>query len=160
MIDLAFMLLAANDLTPVSPAGKVCGSLLGLAGLAASVYFLSGARPVAQTGAAKPASLTASNRWRRPMAWLLALVGVMVLVGVWIDPTVHPKAFVYVWALILFLVVALFVVGGYDLIRVRQRALQERTELLKENRQELEADLKAYYKSRAHHGNGTPRSNS
>lgn len=134
------------DVTPLSLAGKIVGSTVALIGIAASLYLLRSQRRSGPVPT--PDDLTAGAPWCSRTAWAMALCCTMVLIGVWIDPTVTPRLFLWFWLAVLTLVFVIFVIGGMDLLIVRSRAHEARLRLVKQARREL------HQYSRGHEQNG------
>lgn len=138
------------DLTPLSLAGQIVGSFLALVGIGASMFLL---RQHRSSATASPAEdLTAQTPWRSRTAWAMAVCSTLVLVGVWIDPTVTPRLFLWFWMLVLTLVFVIFVIGGMDLLIVRSRAHEAKLRLVKQYRRELS------HHTGGHQNNGQPPS--
>jgi hypothetical protein len=131
---IAVLAAAEQQLTPLSPIAKALGTVLAVAIVGASAYLLFKQR--------RYSDLTAGLRWRSPIAVLVGLLGFVVLAGVWIDPTKAPIAFVGVWLAILGLAFSLLLIAGLDMLQVRQRAMQQRLDLLRESRRLLGEDLR------------------
>lgn len=149
------MFIAA--VTPLSMAAKLVGSLLGGAVAGAGLTLLMRSRsrssdPPAHDFAQR---IEQETPWRRPNAILMTATGILIWLGVWIDPAVYPIAFVSVWMGILVATMAMMSVAIHDLLFVRKRALQDRLRLIEQNRSELEHDLKEYFRSKAHKNNGS-----
>lgn len=153
------MLFAA--VTPLSLAGKLIGSLLGVAVVSVGVFLFGRSRSHGSDDGGEADFATQIHRdaqWRRPNAVLIVLIGVAFLVGVWVNPVDYPILFIGVWMGILLATMATVVVAVYDILFVRKRAIQDKMQLLEQNRSDLERDLKEYFRSRSHKGNGLPPS--
>lgn len=144
-----------GPVTPVSPGGKLVGGLLGVASLVAAVFLvtqpsrhrrvdesLDPRRGYSTFVPTSFATLTANTPWRVPTAITLALTGIIVGAGVWVNPRSAPIAFLTVWTIALFLVAILLIVASLDLMTIRRRALEERMRLLEDHRARLARDLR------------------
>lgn len=150
-MQLLGSMLTIAAVPPLPVPAKVVGSLMGVTILAASFYLL-GRHPREES----TDSSMKQAYWRKPNAIFLAVIGVSFLFGTWINPARNPFLFVTVWMGVMLATVATFGVAIYDLMFIRKRAIEDRVRLLKQNRDELERDLKEYYRSRAHKSDGTP----
>jgi hypothetical protein len=129
-----------KQVTPLSPTAKVVGSILGVVVAGIGIWLWLAHR--AQSG--KPEherGLGARLRWRTPIALLLALCGVLVEVGVWIDPTKAPGAFVAVWLLVMLLLTVTMVAAGVDWWWVARLATWHKQELIHDDRERLFDEL-------------------
>lgn len=165
------------EVTPLSPSACLAGSFLGLCAIAASYYLLAAhlkaARRAAElhppsgtsgaSSSSPPANVVPETSapeislaiqrggpWRVPAAVLLGICGVLVCLGVFINPAEHPRFFVYWWSAILLLVCLLLLVSGYDMLIVRYRALQQRRQLVESNRQAMIEELRDYHHKHKH----------
>ena len=79
--------------------------------------------------------------WER--LWPALWPGVFVA-GVFVDPRIFPRGFIVLWTTILALVQILMGLALHDLLVVRRRAFEEKSRLLRENRKEMERELRDY----------------
>ena len=126
---------AVRRVTPLAPEVKAVGSVLGVLVAGVGIWLALAHR----AQASKP--LGARLRWRIPIALLLALSGMLVEIGVWIDPTKAPIAFVSVWLAAMAILALTLLAAGMDWWWVRRLATWERQELIKDDRERLFDEL-------------------
>ena len=129
-----------REITPLSPEVKIVGTILGLLVIGVSFWLAlshraQGKKPTEEQG------LGAGLRWRTPIAVMLALCGLLVEIGVWIDPTKAPGAFVTVWLLAMALLTLTLLAAGFDWWWVRRLAVWERREIIRDDRERLFDEL-------------------
>ena len=126
--------------TPLSPTVKVVGSILGLLVMAVGVWLALAHRAQLK----KPRDeqgFGARLRGRTPIALLLAASGLLVVIGVWIDPTKFPGSFVSIWLLAMALLSLTLLAAGLDWWWVRRLATWERQEMIRDDRERLFDEL-------------------
>ncbi|HVJ83302.1 MAG TPA: hypothetical protein VNC50_19715 [Planctomycetia bacterium] len=136
----------AAQVTPLSPAAQAIGLALGAGTMFAAAYLLfRHRRDQVQAEEDRAAGDIAwpRLRWRTPIAWLLFALGGLVVAGCLVDPAVHPRGFVLVWAAALLALFFVSLGAGLDLLAVRRRALESKLLLVRENRRALIAELQA-----------------
>lgn len=127
-------LLAA--VVPLSALPRALASLMG-----AALLFVAGVLWFRSRQGDPASHALASRGARRALVGLLWVVGLVVLVGVWIDPGAHPRLFVWWWTGALLFVLALLAVALWDLMVVRRRAARERWSLWERSRAGIRAEL-------------------
>lgn len=145
MIVNALLFAAENaervrQVTPLSPEVKVVGSVLGVLVAGVGVWLAIAHRAQFSKPAAER-SLGAKLRWRIPIAVMLALSGVLVGIGVWIDPTKAPGLFISVWLAAMALLSITLLAAGADWWWVRRLATWERQEMIRDDRERLFDEL-------------------
>jgi len=130
-----------KQVTPLSPAVKVAGTVLGVLVVVVGLWLWLSHR--AQAG--KPEEeqgLGARLRWRTPIALLLAMSGGLVIIGVWIDPTTAPGAFIVVWLLAMAVLAVTILAAGLDWWWVTRLATTKRQALVQQGREQLFDELR------------------
>ena len=121
---------------------ELVGSGLGLAVLGLGVFLWRQGAPTVG--------------WLLPK--LLALVGALVLVGVWIDPARAGAGFVAVWGLVLCLVLVVLGLAIGQLFRIRRAELGGRLTLVRQEREALFAQIRRRLRRAPPGRNGHPGS--
>lgn len=141
------------EITPLPPAALVSGGCLALLAIGSAIYLMTQQKK-SRTGDEQQSNLdplTAGARWRWPTAFFLAADGVLMALGLAIDPAQNPRLFVIVWLQVLLLTLLLMGMASFDMFFVRRRALQEKRRLVEQDRAELMRELA---QRTAHHRNG------
>lgn len=136
--------LLAADALAVSTSEKTVAGVLGAAVVGLSVYLIlrhHGRSAPPDNDPNRVPSLTEGSGWRVPVAVTMGLCGVLVFLGILIDPKAHPAIFVYYWSLLALVVFILVPIAAYDMLIMRKRAYRERIRLLEENRAQIQRDL-------------------
>lgn len=121
----------AQAVGPLAGPGRLLGCLLAVVVAGAGAYLIRRQwmlvrRPTQQLDLV---SVAARGRWRTPTAILVTITGVLIFVGVWINPRLHPNLFVYIWSAVALVVVFLICVSTWDLLYIERQAFKERDTL-------------------------------
>lgn len=147
------------ELPAITPFEKSLGSLLGIVVMAASLFLLRRQRAITAADGAESSAAPPPAPWRKPTAWMMFVCGMLIIAGVWIDPRVTPRYFMYHWLFVLILTMLLFLVAGFDMLSVRRQAMIDRLQLIRDNQNELRRDITNFRREHSHHTNGRPKEN-
>ncbi|QDU63827.1 hypothetical protein Pan216_47080 [Planctomycetes bacterium Pan216] len=162
MSDVYSASVLVADVTPLATSGKVLLSLAGVGAIVTALWLLRLRRRTAKSGDMVHHLWEAvpSSGWRPVIAILLAIDGLMAIVGVWIDPRQTPRAFVVFWSVIILLTGVVVCLAVLDILILRQQGLRAERDLAKTLDDRLRDELEEYRQAQAHRHNGsTPRQN-